>query len=440
MNRTGEFLATHWLAAALAVEAVLLFARFRRKRTVALTTLGTLGFFALGGFAITNVPVDLFGRYDLGSVLFSVGLGSLIVAFSVLILGRVWSPHFAAVAFAVTLFGLGGWCEAALGEAFAELARMTRSVQCTRPIWLALLAFVPWVVVVARRSLSGLGTTRKWVAIGARCIIVALLACALAEPRVNRPSENITVLFLLDRSQSIPQDIEPGANIADQVDRRWQRTRGFVRDAVLLRGVDHSRDKSGAILFGKRPKLALPPASVRDRFDVDDRMAGPIDGQYTDIAAALKLALASFPEGTGKRVVLVSDGNENVGNAVDQAALAKQNGVQIDVVAVAPGYKNENEVLVHSVEAPPVTTTGTQLPLRVLLRNTSSTRVVRGVLELLRVGLNADGSEKIEQVAIENDQPQVLDAPMGKPATVVLQPGLNALRYRDVPPKPGETS
>ncbi len=440
MVRLNEFLATHWLAVAALVAAAAVGWILRRQRSVAIVLSVALVLFAIGGIVFTGRSLDLFGRYDLGSVLFGVGIGGLILLLAILVLGRVWSPA-AALAFAgIAFVGLGGWAEAATGEALAELARLTRSVQFTRPLWLLALVALPWVVLAARRSLSGLGPARKWCAIVLRGGVVAALACALAEPRVNRPSENVALLFLLDRSQSIPQDIEPGENVVDRVDRRWLRTRDFVRNAVLLRGVEHARDKSGVILFGKRPKLALPPASVRDKFDVDERMAGPIDGQYTDIAAALKLALASFPEGAGKRIVLVSDGNENLGSAVEQTALAKQNGAQIDVIAVAPGYRNENEVLVQSVEAPPVTTTGTQLPLRVLLRNTSPTRVVRGFLELVRVGLNDDGSEKIELVAIENDQPQVLDAPRGKPATIILQPGLNSLRFRDVPPKPGETS
>src|SRR5439155_8005768 len=93
-----------------------------------------------------------------------------------------------------------------------------------------------------------------------------------------------------------------------------------------------------------------------------------IDNNYTDIGAAIKLALASFPEGTAKRIVLMSDGNENMGNAEEQAKLAKHNGVQIDVVPLAAGYRNENEVLVQSVEAPPKTEQGSRLPIRVLIR------------------------------------------------------------------------
>lgn len=440
MIRFTDFLAQHWVGL-LGLLAAFLPIVLRRKIsafTIGLCSLPLL--YAIGGFTISNRSIDLFTSTNLGFAVFATGLGALLCLTVILILGRLWYPKLAFGSLILMIIGLGGWTEADLSETLIEFGKMVRSVQFTRPMWLVLLGLVPWVVLVARRSLAGLGSTRKWIVIGLRSGIVALLVAALAEPRVNRPSENVTVLFLLDRSQSIPQEIEPNENVADQVDRRWQRTREFVRNAVLLRGVEHARDQSGVILFGKRPKLAMPPASVSDKFNVDDRMAGPIDSQYTDIAAALKLALASFPEGSGKRMVLVSDGNENIGNAIEQAALAKQNGAQIDVVAVAPGYKNESEVLVQSVEAPPVATTGVQLPIRVLLRNTSPKRVVRGMLELIRVGLSDDGREKIEQVAIEDDQPQVLEAPRGKPATVVLQPGLNALRFRDVPPKAGETS
>jgi uncharacterized membrane protein len=432
MNRFSDHLANHWLAVAILVVIGGLFA-WRRYRSLLLAAP-----FPLGGLAITGISLDLIGPLAPALVYASLAAGFALIV--ILLLGRVWSASLALLTFAVGLFGLGGWYEASLGTQLLELGRQTRSVQFTRPWWLLLLSLVPVVLYLARNSLAGLGTARRVIAVGTRCIIVSLLACALAEPRVNRQSENVTTIFLLDRSQSVPQDIDANENVVDQVDRRWQRVRLFVRDSVLNRGIEHNRDKAGVILFGKRPKLALPPASVRDKFEVDDRMAGPIDGQYTDIAAALKLAIASFPEGTGKRVVLVSDGNQNIGNALEQAAIAKQNGVEIDTIAVAPDHKNESEVLVQAVEAPPITTTGTRLPLRVLIRNTSKTRLVRGVLELIRIGLNPDGSERMEQVAIENDQPQVLDAPMGKPTTVVLQPGLNSLRFRDVPPKAGETS
>ena len=87
------------------------------------------------------------------------------------------------------------------------------------------------------------------------------------------------------------------------------------------------------------------------------------------MGGALKLALASFPEGTARRIVLISDGNENLGKAEDQARLAKQNNVEIDVIPVAAGRRNQNEVLVERVEAPAQTEQESRLPIRILIRS-----------------------------------------------------------------------
>src|SRR5262249_38688137 len=114
-------------------------------------------------------------------------------------------------------------------------------------------------------------------------------------------------------------------------------------------------------------RLELPPGDA-PRFNLRE-LPGVGDGSATDVAAALKLALASFPEGTGKRIVLVSDGNENLGSAEEQARLAASLGVQIDVLPLGGRQRNEDEVLVERVEAPAVIEQGTQLPLRVLVRS-----------------------------------------------------------------------
>ena len=125
-----------------------------------------------------------------------------------------------------------------------------------------------------------------------------------------------------------------------RTDYRWERIKKFLNEAMEKRGDAHKRDKAGVIVFGRRPRLELPasdaPYFTKDRSRLLED-AG-VDANYTDIAAAIKLALASFPEGSGKRIVLLSDGNENLGNAEEQARLAKQNGVQIDVVPLAAGH------------------------------------------------------------------------------------------------------
>src|SRR5262249_23669089 len=267
-------------------------------------------------------------------------------------------------------------------------------------------------VLLSYRSLAGLGPIRRWVAIALRCSLILLLALALAEVRIRHQNENITVLFLVDRSLSIPEEDDPEAPIdSPRMDLRLDRVEKFTNEAVALRGPQHKYDRAGLILFGRRPRLELPPSNAPVfNFRFKDA-ASSIDGNYTDIAAAIKLALASFPEGTGKRIILISDGNENLGNAEEQARIAKLNGAQIDVIPLAAGYRNENEVLVQSVEAPPKTEQGSRLPIRVLIRSYYP-RTVYGTLVLEQV---ADGT----RVRVDDS-----------PRNVQLQPGLNSFSFQ----------
>ena len=179
----------------------------------------------------------------------------------------------------------------------------------------------------------------------------------------------MTVIFIVDRSASIPEEFEEGKS-GDQIDRRAARIRTFINEAVQKRGAGRERDRAGLIIFGRKPRLELPPSDA-PHFNLVNlpELPSPSDREYTDIAASLKLALASFPEDTGKRIVLISDGNENLGNAEEQARLAAGVGVEIDVVPVAAGQRNENEVLVERVEAPPLTEQGSNIPIRVLVRS-----------------------------------------------------------------------
>ena len=134
---------------------------------------------------------------------------------------------------------------------------------------------------------------------------------------------------------------------------------------MAKRGPGRDGDRTGVIVFGRFPRLELPPAQVGQLPIKNLRnivQQSGIDDNYTDIAAALKLALASFPEGSSKRIVLISDGNENLGNAVEQARLAKHNGVQIDAVAIAAGRRNLNEVMVERIEAPPLSDKASKIP------------------------------------------------------------------------------
>jgi Mg-chelatase subunit ChlD/uncharacterized membrane protein len=215
----------------------------------------------------------------------------------------------------------------------------------------------------------------------------------------------MTVLFLVDCSLSVPP--EPASD-DPTIDLRWQRVKRFITESVEKRGEGHEKDQAGVIFFGRRPRLVFAPAAAK-RLHVVPASTFKIDGTATDIGAAIKLALATFPEKGAKRIVLISDGNENLGDAVAQARAAKEQGVEIDVVPLAAALGKENEVLVERVEAPPVAEQGARLPIRVLLRNHNPNPVV-GELTLRQV---AEGVAR----------------PVGAPRKVRLAPGLSTFEY-----------
>jgi uncharacterized membrane protein len=311
----------------------------------------------------------------LGDWLVTAALLGLLALVLALLFGAFWSSALGYAAAALTLLTAGGLTAVPVGELLAELWRGAVAtleggqVGVAEPWWLLLLLLVPLIVLLSFRSLAGLGPVRRWVAIGLRCLLVVLLTLALAEVHLRHRDETLTVLFVWDRSLSIPGEFEGDGRGPDLRERRLLK---FVNDAVAKRGPRRQQDRAGLIVFGRWPRLALPPERVPAfRLKEDDlkEFARDVDDTYTDIGAALKLALASFPEGTGKRIVLISDGNENLGSAEEQARIARQNGVEIDVVPIAAGRRNQNEVLVERVEAPPTTEQDAPVPIRILVRS-----------------------------------------------------------------------
>lgn len=389
----------------------------------------------LAGLALVLVGAWL--SADVGFWLAVTGVALLGGAVVLLLLTGAWSWRFAVGSLALAWFGTAGWSYANTQTALGELARSWRSLAFgVEPVVAGLLltllvGLIVFIIAMSRRSLAALGPGRRWLVIGLRIGVTTCLILALVELRMRQLSDNVTVLFVVDRSLSVPLDPDPDpqSGVSDEArDRRWRRIKEFIYESVAKRGAGHERDQTGVILFGRRPRLVLPPSDA-PRLTRDASKLGPlddpvsdIDPTYTDMAAALKLALASFPENTTRRLVLLSDGNENLGNAIEQAKLARKNGVQIDTIPLAVGTANDSEVLVQSVEAPPVVQGDVRVPVRVLIRNSNPRLPVQGTL-LLRQGDRAvpivEGQQGVVAVGKKR----------GEPAVVVLRPGLNSFAF-----------
>ena len=173
-----------------------------------------------------------------------------------------------------------------------------------------LLPLIPLLWWYSYRKVAGLGNVRRMMVLILRSLVLLGLILALAEIQVVKTSDRLTTIFLLDQSLSIPvQSREAMVKYVNAEIRKHRK----------------DRDRAGAIVFGRDAAIEIPPYD--DNVQMASKVESIFDPEYTNIAAAMKLAQASFPEDAAKRIVIISDGNQNLGNAVEQAqALASGRG------------------------------------------------------------------------------------------------------------------
>ena len=203
--------------------------------------------------------------------------------------------------------------------------------QFTNPTWLLLLfAAAPWTIWLTLRSDVQISAWRRWTAFAVRAVIVLTLVLAIAGLQWKRPQEGMNVFFVLDRSDSIPPEQQEAARL-------------YVSKAAAEK---KPVDKAGVLVFGTDAAIDTAPNEKVG----DQKIQAVVGSERTDIASAIRLGTAAFPETGQKRLVLLSDGNENVGDAFAAVVAAKPLGVTLDVVPL--GVARGGDVSVQKLSLP----------------------------------------------------------------------------------------
>jgi len=196
-------------------------------------------------------------------------------------------------------------------------------------LWLLPVAWA-WLVWLFWKSDVQIGAARRWTAFGIRLVVAGLLVIAIAGLQWLKPQEGMNVFFLLDRSDSIPSPQQEAA-------------RKFVNQTAAAK---KKEDKAGVLVFGTEAAIE---SSANEKIDVQ-KINAVVGAERTDLAAAIRLGSAAFPETGQKRLVVLSDGNENIGDAATAAAAARALGITIDVVPL--GIERGNDVSVQKLGVP----------------------------------------------------------------------------------------
>lgn len=204
------------------------------------------------------------------------------------------------------------------------------SVNVLQP-WLLLLLIplLPMFFVLGRPRMARLPRWLRRAALGTRLAIVTLIVVALAQPLLGRTSDAVSVVFAVDRSDSVSAESRQAAD-------------AFVGQA--LQQVGEGR-RAGVVGFARESTVERP--LVGGDAPVQRVQVRP-DG--TNVAEALRLARSMLPRFGGKKIVLLSDGRETLGRADDEARAAANAGVQVAVVPLTGSQPPE--VLIESLEMP----------------------------------------------------------------------------------------
>lgn len=220
------------------------------------------------------------------------------------------------------------------------------------PQFLWLLILLPITVFLALLGPRRPNISRFWFGLVLRSVLLTATILAVAGIQLQLPTDLLTTVFVLDVSDSIPEEEQ-------------SRAENLIRAAVQEMPAD---DRAAVVLFGED---ALVERLASEDNALNDLTSVPISTR-TDIASALQLALALFPNEGGKRIVLLSDGQENLGAALDQAELISLHGIELLYMPLS-NPDSEVEVLINSLDAPSDVRQGEQIQLEVNVRSNAAT-------------------------------------------------------------------
>lgn len=219
------------------------------------------------------------------------------------------------------------------------------------PIYLWLLLLVPVLVLVAllghrkrKKQLKAFGEPellkdlmpdvsayRPWVKLGLAVFAFALLVVMLARPQMgtkitHEKRNGIEAVIAIDVSNSMmAQDVVPS---------RLEKSKLLIENLV-----DHfTHDRIGLVVFAGDAFVQLPITTdyVSAKMFLQNIDPSLVATQGTDIAKAINLSMRSFSQqkDIGKAVIVITDGEDHEGGALEAAKAANDKGVRVFILGI----------------------------------------------------------------------------------------------------------
>ncbi len=189
-----------------------------------------------------------------------------------------------------------------------------------RPWFLILIPVIIGLLIFSMRYMIAQNKKTRIGQVIVRSILATALVLALSQVSIKWVGRDVTTIFLVD--------------VSDSVREQREEVIQFVNDAVENKG---KHDYVGVIAFGSdsRVEQFISQDISFSEFQTD------VSSEATDLEEAVNIALAEMPEDSAKRIVLITDGNENEGNIKNTASMVVALGCDFEVMKLEENLANE---------------------------------------------------------------------------------------------------
>lgn len=174
---------------------------------------------------------------------------------------------------------------------------------------------------------SSRNSLKFWLMIAALALLIVMLARPQMGTKISQEKrKGIEVIISLDISNSMRAE--------DVVPSRLDKSKMLVENMVD----NFTNDKVGLVVFAGDAFIQLPITSdyVSAKMFLQNTDPSLIATQGTDLAGAIELSSKSFTQQdkVGRAILIITDGEDHEGGAIEAAEKARKNGIRVFVLGV----------------------------------------------------------------------------------------------------------
>lgn len=202
-----------------------------------------------------------------------------------------------------------------------------------------------------------------------RILVIIFIVCAMADITLSIKGKNISTIFILDVSDSMSNFKEKGIEFIDKALEEMPKN-----------------NKAGVVVFGDNASIDKVMDNKKEYSGIK---SAPLKSA-TNIEEAINTSFSLFDKNASKRIVLITDGEENKGDLLNSVVLLNKENIDLKVYKVS--NESGNEVYVESVKVPDNISIGEEFTVTTTIESNVQTK---GKLTLFS-GRDKKAEEEVE--------------------------------------------